>query len=134
LNFFWGVGAILSQPFVDYLARGTNISTPTVVLSIVLFAIGAMLVLMPKDIEQKPVAGDDEQIDFSTPIWTNPVAWMIAAFNFIHVGFESAMGGWLKTYTQRVEPARALVFCRRYFCFSCFSSSGAASRRSFSGF
>lgn len=107
LNFFWGVGAIISQPFVDLSARGTNILTPTVVLSVVLFAIGAALVLMPKEIEQKPVAGDDEKIDFSTPIWTNPVAWMIAAFNFIHVGFESAMGGWLKTYTQRVETDAA---------------------------
>jgi FHS family glucose/mannose:H+ symporter-like MFS transporter len=103
LNFFWGVGAIVSQPFVDYLARGTNILTPTAALSVVLFVIGAALASMPKDIEQKPAASDEEEIDFSTPIWTNPVAWMIAAFNFIHVGFESAMGGWLKTYTQRVE-------------------------------
>jgi fucose permease len=107
LNFFWGVGAIISQPFVDFFARGTNILTPTVVLSIVLLMIGAGLVLIPKGIEQKPVAGDEEAIDFSVPIWTNPVAWMIAGFNFIHVGFESAMGGWLKTYTQRVEDGAA---------------------------
>lgn len=103
LNFFWGVGAIVSQPFVDFFARGTNILTPTIVLSIVLFIIGTALALMPGDIEQKPTASDKEAIDFSTPIWTNPVAWMIAGFNFIHVGFESAMGGWLKTYTQRIE-------------------------------
>jgi len=102
LNFFWGLGAIISQPFVDFFARGTNIFTPTAVLSIVLFIIGGLLVLMPKEIEQKPVASDEEEIDFSVPIWTNPIAWMIAFFNFIHVGYESAMGGWLKTYTQRV--------------------------------
>jgi MFS transporter, FHS family, glucose/mannose:H+ symporter len=108
LNFFWGVGAIISQPFVDFFARGTNILTPTACLSVVLFAIGLALALMPKEIEQKPVAGDEEEIDFSVPIWTNPVAWMIAAFNFIHVGYESAMGGWLKTYTQRVEDGAAL--------------------------
>ena len=107
LNFFWGVGAIISQPFVDFFARGTNILTPTAVLSVVLFAIGAMLVLLPRSIEQKPVAGDEEETDFSVPIWTNPVAWTIAGFNFIHVGFESAMGGWLKTYTQRLEDGAA---------------------------
>lgn len=106
LNFFWGVGAIISQPFVDFFARGTNILTPTAVLSVVLFAIGAALVLLPRSIEQKPVADEDET-DFSVPIWTNPIAWMIAGFNFIHVGFESAMGGWLKTYTQRVEDGAA---------------------------
>ncbi len=110
LNFFWGVGAIISQPFVDFFARGTNIFTPTVCLSIMLFMIGAALILIPKGIEQKPSAGDQEEIDFSVPIWTNPIAWMIAFFNFIHVGYESAMGGWLKTYTQRVEDSGALDF------------------------
>ncbi|HVE56874.1 MAG TPA: MFS transporter [Pyrinomonadaceae bacterium] len=108
LNFFWGVGAIISQPFVDFFARGTNIFTPTVCLSIVLLIIGIALVLMPKEIEQKPAASGEEEIDFSVPIWTNPVAWMIAFFNFIHVGYESAMGGWLKTYTQRVEDGAAM--------------------------
>ena len=32
-----------------------------------------------------------------------PIAWLIAGFNFIHVGFESGMGGWLPTYTERLE-------------------------------
>ena len=103
LNFFWGVGAITSQPFVDFFARGTNIFAPTVSLSIALFVICLSLLLLPKGIEQKPAAGDENTEDFSMPIWTHPIAWAIAAFNFIHVGFESAMGGWLKTYTQRID-------------------------------
>ena len=37
------------------------------------------------------------------PIWRMPIAWAIALFNFIHVGFESGMGGWLTTYTGRLE-------------------------------
>ncbi len=32
-----------------------------------------------------------------------PIAWAIAAFNFIHVGFESGIGGWLTTYTGRLD-------------------------------
>ncbi|HEY8563223.1 MAG TPA: MFS transporter [Pyrinomonadaceae bacterium] len=107
VNFFWGVGAIISQPFVDFLARGTNIVTPTLALSAMFLAVGAWLALIPKGIEQKPTAGDDEEADFDAPIWTNPAAWTIAAFNFIHVGYESAMSGWLKTYTQRVEESDA---------------------------
>jgi fucose permease len=31
LNFFWGLGAIMSQPFVDFFSSGTNILTPTAV-------------------------------------------------------------------------------------------------------
>ena len=120
VNFFWGVGAIISQPFVDFLARGTNIFAPTLVLSIVLFIIGISLALMPKGIEQKPVAADQDKNNFSIPIWTNPVAWAIAAFNFIHVGFESAMGGWLKIYTQRIEDGAAINFLPPIFLFFVF--------------
>ncbi len=105
LNFFWGVGAILSQPFVDYLKFGNNIFLPTAILAVLLFSISAGLLFLPKNIEQKPLKNADNEADFSKPIWTNPIAWAIAAFNFIHVGFESAMGGWLKTYTNRIEDA-----------------------------
>jgi MFS transporter, FHS family, glucose/mannose:H+ symporter len=101
-NFFWGFGAILSQPFVDAFTRGLNILVPTVVLSASLLLIGAVLLTIPKGVEPPPPDTPDTN-SFSIPIWTNPIAWMIAVFNFIHVGFESAMGGWLKIYTQRVE-------------------------------
>lgn len=108
LNFFWGVGAILSQPFVDHFANGTNTWTPSAALSATLFLTGAALAFVPKGIERKPEAGaDDAAVDFSVPIWTTATAWTIAAFNFIHVGFESAMGGWLKTYTLRIEDGAA---------------------------
>jgi fucose permease len=120
LNFFWGFGAIMSQPFVDFFSRGTNILVPTLILSILLLAIGLALFLMPKNIEQKPVSNDENSADFSTPIWTNPIAWAIAAFNFIHVGFESAMGGWLKTYTQRIEDNATMNLFPPIFLFFVF--------------
>lgn len=105
LNFFWGLGAILSQPFVDFLSRGANIFTPTLVLSAVLASVGAAIIFQPAPIEKKSFAGEKSSAADDVPIWTNPVAWAIAVFNFVHVGFESAMGGWLKTYTQRLENA-----------------------------
>lgn len=120
VNFFWGVGAIISQPFVDFFAQGTNIFAPTLILSITLFAIGISLVFMPRGLEQKPVASDENTADFSIPIWTHPIAWAIAAFNFIHVGFESAMGGWLKTYTSRIETDAATNLLSPIFLFFVF--------------
>ncbi|MEP6901225.1 MAG: MFS transporter [Actinomycetota bacterium] len=117
LNLFWGIGAIFSQPFVDFFAHGTNIFAPTAILTITLLIIGVALVLMPKGIEQKPVASDETEIDFSLPIWTNPIAWMIAAFNFINVGFESAIGGWLKTYTNRIDDSVLVSFLPPIFWF-----------------
>jgi fucose permease len=37
-----------------------------------------------------------------TPIWTTSTAWLIAVFNFVHVGFESGTGGWITTYAMRL--------------------------------
>lgn len=105
LNFFWGLGAILSQPFVDFFSRGTSVFVPTVLLAAWMILIAILLIVNGFRIE-KNVKADEEAI-LETPIWTNPIAWLIALFNFIHVGFESAMGGWLKTYTQRLDASNA---------------------------
>ena len=102
LNFFWGVGAIISSPFVDFFSHKTDIFAPTIILSIALIIIGAAIIFQPKEFEQKPILNEETE-DFAAPIWSNPIAWTIAAFNFIHVGFESGMGGWLKLYTERIE-------------------------------
>lgn len=107
LNFFWGVGAILSQPIVDFFSWGANILRPTAILSAGLLALSVSIALIPKGIEQKPRSSEENDEDFDAPIWTNPTAWAIALFNFVLVGFESAMGGWLKTYTGRVSEQAA---------------------------
>lgn len=108
LNFFWGVGAILSQPFVDVFSRGTNVFLPTAALAVLFVGIGVIFQLLPRGIERKLKNNNDDEEDDSESaeapqIWANPLAWMIAFFNFVHVGFESGMGGWLKTYTGRLE-------------------------------
>jgi len=110
LNFFWGVGAILSQPFVDIFSRGTSIFIPTAALALVFVAIAVVFNLMPREIERNPKEAEENAEDVAAPpIWRNPIAWMIAFFNFIHVGFESGMGGWLKTYTGRLENEPTVV-------------------------
>jgi MFS transporter, FHS family, glucose/mannose:H+ symporter len=107
LNFFWGVGAIISSPFINYFRTADNIFTPLLILSASLILV-VILISFSGKITAKQTHYEDNLIDFATPIWSNPIAWMIAAFNFIHVGFETAMGGWLPTYTQRID-ANAIV-------------------------
>lgn len=107
LNFFWGAGAIISQPFVDYLQRGSSILLPTAILSASLLLLGLVLAMLPNTLEQKPETDESNAVEPLPPIWTNPVAWAIAGFNFIHIGFESGMGGWLKTYSERIEDYSA---------------------------
>lgn len=103
LNFCWGVGAIISKPFVDLFSAADSIGLTTFVLAVPLFS-SALVLFMAGGQEKAATtekADSDEASDLR--IWTMPIAWAIALFNFIHVGFESGIGGWLTTYTDRVE-------------------------------
>ncbi|HEX8289353.1 MAG TPA: MFS transporter [Pyrinomonadaceae bacterium] len=124
LNFFWGIGAISSQPFVDVLASGTNILLPTVILVCALLATGAAIAVTPRGIERQPVSTEKNSQNFDSPIWSNPIAWTIAAFNFIHVGIEGGFNGWLKTYTARLEPAANLEWFPPIFIYFLFFVAG----------
>ncbi len=109
LNFFWGVGAILSQPFVAFFGTPISIFVPTAMLSVSFFsALLALFFFRVKTGETRSEIESKETSD--TRIWTHPLAWLIAAFNFIHVGFESGAGGWLTTYSERFpEGANSLL-------------------------
>lgn len=103
LNFIWGVGAIICSLTIPSLSKSVGFFPVSAVLAAALLVNALLLAFIPKGIEQKPTLKDEDSVDFSIPIWTNPIAWIIAGFNFIHVGFETGIGGWLPTYTERFE-------------------------------
>ena len=102
LNFCWGLGAILSKPFVDLFSTAESIGRTTYILAVPLLASALMLFFAASNRTLPTNAVEPDDTD-PIPIWTMPIAWMIALFNFIHVGFESGIGGWLTTYTGRLE-------------------------------
>lgn len=101
LNFCRGLGAIVCKPFVDYFGTADHLGMTTWLLAIPL-AIGAGALFLLGGGRRETTADASADDADATPIWRTPIAWMIAAFNFIHVGFESGIGGWLTTYTGRV--------------------------------
>lgn len=103
LNFFWGVGAIVSKPFVDLFSTVDRIGPTTYLLAAPIFGFALLLLFIARPSKRIVTTVADERPDDMLPIWSTPLAWMIALFNFIHVGFESGIGGWLTTYTGRVE-------------------------------
>lgn len=123
LNFVWGLGAIICSQFYS-LFKSIGYFPISAVLAGALFLISFSLLFIPKGIEQKPTATDGNSDDFSTPIWTNPIAWLIAGFNFIHVGFETGMGGWLPTYTERLEGQGYIWWLAPIFLFWLFFVGG----------
>lgn len=104
LNFFWGVGAIFCKPFVDFFSTPDSIFQPTLLLAVLLLANGLMIALTTRKGKSKEsvAASAENENENAPPIWTTSIAWLIALFNFIHVGFESGMGGWITTYAARL--------------------------------
>lgn len=100
LNFFWGFGAILSQPFVAFFSSPQSILMPTIILSISYFLLTLAIVFSALKNGSMRSEKNSAAI-VPAPIWNNPAAWLMAFFNFLNVGLESGMGGWLTTYSAR---------------------------------
>ncbi len=103
LNLCWGIGAIICKPFVDLFAHVDDIGPTTYILAVPLLLAALSLKLSVRNTADRGANSETGDTENDVPIWRMPIAWAIAFFNFIHVGFESGMGGWLTTYTGRVE-------------------------------
>lgn len=126
LNFFWGIGAILSQPFVSFLGTPESILVPTSLLSIVFLLLAILLSIFRADFGKTKNETETETIEDS-PVWTYPLAWLVAFFSFIHVGFESGAYGWLTTYSERFpEGANSLLTATPAFFFLFVVGRGTA--------
>jgi MFS transporter, FHS family, glucose/mannose:H+ symporter len=124
LNFCWGAGAILSKPFVDTLGTRDSLGLTTWVLALPL---GITAVMVMPSIRSSPTAYDDaDENSRDAPIWSSPMAWGIALFNLIHVGFESGFGGWITAYAERVPGAPLLVWLTPTFLYFLFFVLGRA--------
>ena len=128
LNFCWGVGAIVCKPFVDLTAGDTTIGVTTAIVSAAMLASGVLiLVFRVRRSVSSPAEMETPETPAVTPIWTTPTAWTIALFNFIHVGFESGIGGWLTTYAVRVDPSGHVGIFTPTFLFFLFFVIGRGS-------
>ncbi len=102
LNFCWGAGAIVCKPFVDAFGTHDSLGATTWLLAAPLVLAACILIVLGRKTADAPRDDPGDADGNSVPIWTTPLAWTIAFFNLIHVGFESGIGGWLTTYTERV--------------------------------
>jgi len=117
LNFCWGAGAIVCKPFVDFIGRG-QIAAPTVALAVVLLVFAVLMFRLPGGTESTRAAARTDEKEL--PIWTTALAWVLALFNFVHVGFESGVGGWLTTYTERIEGETRITLISPTFLYFLF--------------
>jgi len=102
LNFAWGLGAMLSQPFVNLLSVKESVNRMTVLLAAMLFLIGVWFLFFKNfsfSITQTVRPSDDIKVN----VWRTPFAWLTIALFFLYVGTESSIGGWITTYTLRLQ-------------------------------
>ncbi len=113
INFMWGFGAILCKPFIDFFRRGAigdnTILTPTLTLAALLLLVGFALGFLPTMATRKTKSSETQNKSFA-PVWTTATAWLIAAFNFLHIGLETGIGGWITTYSSRLSSAEQTSF------------------------
>ena len=106
LNFCWGAGAIVSKPFIDLMGSHESIFVPTLLLAVTLAVGGAVTLLATPHAAAAEAPVDPAPLP-DRHIWATGIAWAVAAFNFVHVGFESGIGGWLTTFSDRLDPSSA---------------------------
>lgn len=108
MSFVWGVGAIVSQPFVGVFGRG-GLIVPTVLLAALSLIFAIVFLMFFRNIEPTATALPQQESDLVTEpaqsprVWSNPAAWLITAFGFFDVGIESGVSGWLTSYTLRSD-------------------------------
>lgn len=125
LNFYWGAGAIVAKPFVDLTSdAASGLLFTTLLLAIPLAAGAVLLSLIPISSKERPEP--EPAVSGGNGLWAMPLAWAIAAFHFVHVGFESGMGGWITTYSERVAGAPVTNLLSPTFLYFLFFVLGRA--------
>ncbi|MDQ6652765.1 MAG: MFS transporter [Acidobacteriota bacterium] len=104
LNLAWGVGAVSGPVLVPTLSRSVGftialvcVATPLIVIGIL---IGRSSVLLPFAL----TAGEATRSGVLR-LWMTPYALLTAALVFVNIGTESATGGWIASYVQRLGPS-----------------------------
>ena len=102
------MGAIACQPFVSLFTTGESLLPATLVLDAMLLILAALAFSARRAASRLSVLRDSPEP--AAPIWNAPVAWLIAAFGFLNIGVESGLGGWLTTYSNRMQAEGRMWF------------------------
>ncbi|MEK6320838.1 MAG: MFS transporter [Acidobacteriota bacterium] len=107
LNLAWGVGAVSGPVLVPTLSRSVGLTFALLCVAAPLIVIGILIgrstVLLPV-----AVKAGEATISGAMRLWMTPYALLTAALVFVNIGTESATGGWIASYVQRLGPSSQL--------------------------
>ncbi len=107
LNLAWGVGAVSGPVLVPTLSRAVGLPFALLCVAASFIVIG---VLVGRSTVVLPVAEKTGEGTSSGAIrlWMTPYALLTAALVFVNIGTESAIGGWVASYVQRLGHSSQL--------------------------
>ena len=109
LSFVWALGAVAGPPLIALFARDGRLVLPLNGLAVLLFAIAlltarrALTASSSRVNQTEPNQKDPVRFERSAVrAWASPYALMTGGLIFIYVGAETAAGGWIASYAQRL--------------------------------
>ncbi len=104
LNVAWCIGAVICSPLCILFAERHALLLPQLLLAASVSAVGLYLLKTARGSSDPPelsgrLSGSTESI------WREPMGVAIGALIFFYVGAETAVGGWVSTYTKRAIAA-----------------------------
>ncbi len=109
LNFAWALGAVAGPSLIALFARDGRLIRPLIGLAALLF--GMALLIARRSLtnsssgpnQPKPNQKDPARFEQSAlRAWASPYALLTGGLMFIYVGTETAAGGWIASYAQRL--------------------------------
>lgn len=105
LNLYWGVGAVLCSLLVAWANRHHSIP-------LFLAAVSVFLVLLAASVRNLPFP--PAVMSTGSPLaWrkicSDPTLWLFAAVFFLYPGAETAVGGWIGSYVERMGSRGATM-------------------------
>jgi fucose permease len=105
LNLYWGVGAVLCSLLVAWANRHHWIP-------VFLAAVSVFLVLLAASVRKLPfppaVKSTGSPLEWRK-ICKDPTIWLFAAVFFLYPGAETAVGGWIGSYVERMGSRGAAM-------------------------
>lgn len=104
LNLAWGVGAVSGPVLVPTLSRAIGFTVALLCVTALLSVIGILIarssVLLPNAVGAREATRSG-----AMRLWLTPYALLTATLVFVNIGTESATGGWIASYVQRIGPS-----------------------------
>jgi fucose permease len=105
LNLVWGIGAVAGPVLLSTLSRASGLTGALLFLAVSAVMIAILLARCPAMASQAAPADEAALPPSLARLWHGTYPLLAGALVFVDIGTESATGGWIASYVQRLAPS-----------------------------